>query len=85
VVSLLATGGGGFILLVGSAVVDPAVTVSPISYIEAFATVNSDTSLGFYLYFLITAVAMLVLAVIGLLQIVLWKKSNKNSHAGSYR
>jgi len=77
VVSLLVIGGGGFVLLVGSAVVDPAVTVSPISYIEAFATVNSDTSLGFYLYFLITAVAMLVLSATGLLQVVLWKNSNK--------
>jgi len=74
----LAIGGGGFILLVIAAVEDPAVTVSPFSYIEVFTTVIRDTNLGFYLYFLVTAVAMLVLGIIGLLQIVLWRNSKKD-------
>ncbi len=69
--ALMAVGGGGFIFLVNAAMVDPAVTVSPFSYIEAFAKVNSETSLGFYLYFLIVALAISILGALGLLNVLL--------------
>lgn len=71
--AMMAVGGGGFIFLVNAAMVDPAVTVSPFSYIEAFAKVNSETSLGFYLYFLIVALAILILGALGLLNVLLRK------------
>ncbi|MFK5923503.1 MAG: hypothetical protein QM496_15100 [Verrucomicrobiota bacterium] len=75
--SLLAVGGGGFIFLVNAAMVDPAVTVSPIVYIEAFSSVNRIDDLGFYLYFLIVALAILTLAVVGLLNVMLQKGVGK--------
>ena len=77
VASLLVIGGGGLILLMIAAIDDPAVTVLPFSYIKTFATVGSDTNLGFYLYFLVTGIAMLVLGAIGLLQLGWWKNSNQ--------
>jgi asparagine N-glycosylation enzyme membrane subunit Stt3 len=79
--SLLAMAGGGFIFLVSVAVDEPDVTVSPLSYIKAFTTINSDTNLGFYLYFMVIAALMLGLGIIGLLQIVIWKRSTTNRHA----
>ncbi len=75
--SLMAVGGGGFIFLVNAAIVDPAITVSPFSYIEAFAKVNSDSSLGFYLYFLVVALFILTLGAVGLLNVILRKGVNK--------
>jgi len=77
VASLLVIGGGGFIFLVTAAVDDPSVTVSPFSFIEAFTMINSDADLGFYLFFLITAIAITVMGVSGLFQIMLLRNSNK--------
>jgi len=76
VTALLAIGGGGIIFFVNAAVDNPAVTISLSYYIEAFVTLNRDADLGFYLYFIIMAVAMLLLGVIGMIQALLWKKSN---------
>lgn len=75
--SLLAVGGGGFIFLVYAAMVDPAVTVSPIVYIDAFSTVNRIDDLGFYLYFLIVALSILILGGVGLLNVILRKGVDK--------
>ncbi len=75
--SLFAIGSGGVVYFVATAVENPAVTVSIAVYIKAFATVNSDTTLGFYLYFLIMGLVMILLGFIGLAQVVMWKNLHK--------
>ncbi|NOX99749.1 MAG: hypothetical protein GXP30_08485 [Verrucomicrobia bacterium] len=75
--SLFAIGGGGVIYLIATAVVNPAVTLSSAVYIKAFATVHSDTTLGFYLYFFLMGSVMLLLGFIGLVQVVMWKSLHK--------
>ena len=76
--TLLVLGGGSFVFLVRAAMIDPAVTVSPLAYIGVFSQVNSDNELGFYLYFLICAVFMLALGGIGLIQSVMKKGLKDN-------
>lgn len=74
-VGLVATGGGAVVFLFKTALEDPAVTVSLVSYFEAFAFVSSGTELGFYLYFLLLAAAMLSLGIIGLLLALRWREA----------
>lgn len=71
--SLLATAGGALIFIFKTAIADPAVTVSLVSYFEAFAAVSYESDLGFYLYFLVLAVAMLSLGMLGLLVALRWR------------
>lgn len=75
--ALLATGGGALIFILKTAVEDPAVTVSLVSYFEAFAIVSSESDLGFYLYFLILAVSMLCLGIIGLSLALRWREAKE--------
>lgn len=71
--SLLATAGGTLIFIFKTAIEDPAVTVSLVSYFETFAAVNHESDLGFYLYFLVLAVAMFSVGILGLLGVLRWR------------